>query len=1124
MGIEIRGSGGGKSGSGGASTPTEAPNTLQSRATARIIDLVSEGEIEGIVGGLQGIYLDDTPLQNADGSYNFTNVIIDARAGTPDQTSIPGFPAVESVFGVGVEVKNTAPVVRAISNEEATAALVTVRLDGLQSIDTKTGNINPTSVQIAIDVQLDGGGWTDVSPANTVFSGKTSSAYQRSFRIARPGAGEWAIRVRRVTADNSSSTLTNKTYWDSVTEIEDYRLQYPNSALIAYQVDAQSFGGKVPKRLVRGRWLKTRIPTNYDPIARTYTGVWDGTFKTAWHSNPAWVLFECIANDRWGIGEYVPDAFRDKWTLYSIGQYCDESVANGSGGFEPRYTFNFVFATADEALKVLMSIASVFRGMIYWGAAGVTASADRNLDPVKLVTPANVIGGLISWGGGSLKARHTAVIVTWYDPDDFCRPAWEVVEASPEDIARFGYRTMEVVAVGCTSRGQAHRVGKWAIETERSEAESCTWQAAWDHADVYPGEIVQIQDPAYAGVEFGGRIRSVITTVGVTGVVLDRPITLEADKSYSISVVLSDGKVAEREVTTVISTTDTISFSSVMDPEPIPGAIWIMTASDLSPRMVKVIKRVENPGGTFDLTGILHDPTKFDRIEKNLRIEAPSYTALPTGPILPPSDLAADENFKLVSGSAHPATTLSWVLSKDPRVVNYEIQVRPPSLNWQAANPQFTSASSVDLLDLDAGDWGFRVRALDGFGRTSGWTTIESFHLDGTNHPPEDVVNIRAAAYVDNTTSISWDEIADVRAIRFAVRKGDAWESALELGTVAHPPFSTHGNGTYLVKAYTGPDSARIYSVNAAQVEIEGASLVKNVLATRDEAADGWNGVFGGTVGKSGSFIRTGGAGAILSVPDFLNTPDILNMGGQGDGTYTIDKSRYIDAGRVAPCRVTITWKGTGQTATADFLANSDILNNPDVLASGNTDLVEVYPEIAVSQNEVVGDVFALHPTENPANDVFAEADIFSPDISFGPWVKYEPGIYVGQYFRARLVLKSHDPQTVAIALAFSFTVDVPDRLDTWALISGIGTSLNQVAVPDTGLVLVFASNGKTFAEPFNGGPNTDAVPLIQITNTSSQAFDFEVQSLTKSGCTIIPRLAGTPTNAPKTNITIQGW
>jgi predicted phage tail protein len=1115
----------GKGSGQSAHTPTEAPNTLQSRSTARIIDLISEGEVEGIVGGLQGIYLDNTPIQNADGSFNFTNIAVDARAGTPDQPSIAGFPAVESVFGVGTEVKNSAPVVRAIANAEATAALVTIRLDALQVQDTSTGDINPTTVQIAIDVQMDGGGWVDVSPPNTVFSGKTSSAYQRSFRIARPAVGDWAIRVRRITGDNASSTLSNKTYWDSVTEIEDYQLQYPHSAIIGYQVDAQSFGGQVPKRLVRLRGLRTRVPTNYNPVTRTYTGIWDGTFKNAWHSNPAWAFLECVANDRWGIGEYVPDAFRDKWTLYSIAQHCDVSVPNGFGGWEPRWSFNFAIASAQDALRLLMALASVFRGMVYWGSGGVTATADRNLDPVKQVIPGNVIGGLITWGGGSLKVRHTVAIVTWYDPDDFCQPAYEVVEGSPEDIARFGYRTIEVVAVGCTSRGQAHRMGLWTLETEGSESETCSWQAAWDHSDVYPGEIVEVADPDYAGVEMGGRIAGLIDDgAGVEGIGLDREITLEPGKAYTVNITLADGTLATRSVTTAASVTDELRFDVALIPPPIVNAIWVITASDLAPKLVKIIKRVETKKGIYDLSGVFHDPTKFDRIELGLTLEKPNYTSLPTGPITAPSGLVPKEFLTIRSSAVHSAVLLSWVLSPDPRVMTYEIMVKPPGMNWQAASPQFSSSSSVELLDLAAGVWGFRVRATDAFGRTSGWITEEGFLLQGLDLPPEDVQNIRAAAYVDNNTSIAWDEINDVRTIRYAVRKGDSWEAALELGTIAHPPFATHGNGLYLVKAYTGPDGARIYSRNAAVVDIEGASLVKNVLAVRDEKADGWNGVFTGTVAKSGSFIRTGGSADFLSSPDLLAEPDILNKGGQGNGTYEIHPSRYVDARRATACRVTVTWKGTGQVSTDDMLSNPDILNNPDFLAAGSTDLVDVYPEISVAQNDVVGDVFALDATDNPANDIFAEPDVFNSDVSFGPWIKYEPGLYVGRWFRARLVLKSRDPQVTAIALEFTFTVDVPDRVDHGALVGGVKTSLNQATIPAAGLAIVFASDAKTIAEPFNGGPDTDDVPLIQITNTSASNFDFEVVGLTKLGCTIIPRLAGVQTDAPKTNITIQGW
>jgi hypothetical protein len=293
-----------------------------------------------------------------------------------------------------------------------------------------------------------------------------------------------------------------------------------------------------------------------------------------------------------------------------------------------------------------------------------------------------------------------------------------------------------------------------------------------------------------------------------------------------------------------------------------------------------------------------------------------------------------------------------------------------------------------------------------------------------------------------------------------------------------------------------------VYSESWVSLTISGSSLVQNVIATRDEAGSGWPGILSG-VSISGPLITTAGGGS---------------------GTYTIAPADYIDAGRIAPCRISISWQGSSQSIIGDILSITDFLNSPDILGAGGSNFVDVHPEISVSRASIVGDVFALNPSSDPSNDVFVPPDIFSPDTSFGPWQKYAPGVYVGRAFRARLVLISYDGLTAAIALGFKFSVDVPDRLDTWALVAGIGTSLNQITVPAGGLTIVFASTGKTAAEAFNGGPGTDTVPLIQITNTSASAFDFQVTSLTPSGCTIIPYLAGTPTTAPNTNISIQGW
>jgi hypothetical protein len=364
--------------------------------------------------------------------------------------------------------------------------------------------------------------------------------------------------------------------------------------------------------------------------------------------------------------------------------------------------------------------------------------------------------------------------------------------------------------------------------------------------------------------------------------------------------------------------------------------------------------------------------------------------------------------------------------------------------------------------------------------------------------------------------------VIDYRPIRYAVRKGDSWESGLELGTVAHPPFAAHGNGTYWVKAYAGPDAQRAYSVNAAGVDIAGSSLVRNVIAERDEAADGWNGIFTGTVAKSGDLIRTGGSGDILSLTDYLNTPDVLNLGGQGEGTYEIDESRYIDAGRVAPCRVTVTWKGS---ASPSRTTTSPILTS----LTTRTFSQPVRPTWSRFIRKFRWRRIPWSATSSARSGRQSRPTTCSPrQTSLAPTPRSALAEIRARHlcrhaFPLAPGAKNIDPQVIALALEFDFQVDIPDRVDTWAIVSGVGTSLNQITVPHGGLAITFATNGID-PEPFNGGPFTDPAPLIQITNTSSSAFDFEVTSLDLDGCIINPRLAGVLTDAPKTNISIQGW
>ena len=483
---QVRGRKGGKGASSAASrVAVEDPNTLQSTSYARVVDLISEGPIVGLVNGLQSVYFDKTPLANEDDSTNFSGVTVVSREGYPDQEHIPGFPSAETEVSVSTEIKFGTPVVRSITNPEVDAVRVKIQIPTLSYQDASTGDMHGSSVQVAIDVRAANSSWAIAT--TDYIQGKTTSTYERQYRVNLSGAAPWDIRVRRLTEDSDQVNLRNQTLWSTYTEIIDAKLSYPDSALIGLEVDAQQFGSSIPERAyqVRGRIIS--VPSNYDPDSRSYTGLWDGTFKQAWSNNPAWVFYDMATNTRYGAGL----SKTDKWSLYEIGRYCDERVPDGQGGTEPRFVLNTVINSQAEAYNVLNTLASAFRGMIYWGANEVVAVQDAPADAVKIVTPASIIEGSLKIVGSSRTARHSVARVTWNDPADFYQSAIEVVEDA-DLIEQYGYTTTDVTAYGCTTRSQAHRFGRWILYSESAETDSVEYQTGTDHADVRPGDIIKL--------------------------------------------------------------------------------------------------------------------------------------------------------------------------------------------------------------------------------------------------------------------------------------------------------------------------------------------------------------------------------------------------------------------------------------------------------------------------------------------------------------------------------------------------------------------------------------------------------------------------------------------------------
>ena len=757
----IIGAGGGGKGGGGASARVaqEAPDSLRSKAYARVVDLISEGEIEGLVDGLQSVYLDDTPIQNADGTTNFSGVTLETRDGTQQQSYVPGFSSVENEVPVGVEIKASQPVVRSITDPDVDAVRIKVSVGQLTNQDTTNGDLNGSAVSFSIDRQVSGGGFVEV--INDTISGKTTTKYQRSYYVPLTGNGPWEIRVRRITADSTSSAIQNKTYLDSYTEVVESKLRYPNSALVALRVDASQFSA-IPRRSYDMKLLRVRVPVNYDPGTRTYSGVWNGNFKIAWTDNPAWCFYDLVTSTRYGLGGYIPESQVDKWALYRVAQYCDQLVPNGLGGFEPRFTCNLYLQTREQAYKVVQDMASIFRGMVYWSGGAITVTQDAPSDAVYQFAPGNVVDGEFAYQGSSAKARHTVALVTWNDPDDFYRQKVEYVEDAA-GIARYGIVQSDVVALGCTARGQAHRVGKWLLFSEQSESEIVTFRTGLEGAVVRPGDVIKVADPVRGGMRLGGRIAAATAST----VTLDQE--LPADLPWRLSVVLPNGTVEERLVGPVSgrTLTVTIPFSSV----PQVDAIWMLASSIIEPQLFRVVSVAERDPGVHEVTALAHNPSKYAAIEEGLALQPRSITVLSDIPP-PPTGLAMQESLYRVKDQAQVLVQVSW--TEVQTAIAYRLSYRVAGGNFVSL--PLTSANYAEIRDAQEGQYEFSLRAI-GITRKESIPATLSATVLGKTLPPSDVTGFTVQRRVSDLM-IAWDELQDADLSGYEVRVGTGWDDA----------------------------------------------------------------------------------------------------------------------------------------------------------------------------------------------------------------------------------------------------------------------------------------------------------------------------------------------------------
>ncbi|HDC4776927.1 TPA: phage tail protein [Enterobacter kobei] len=714
-----------KGGSSSSRTPTEQPDDLQSVAKAKILVALGEGEFAGQLTA-KDIYLDGTALENADGSQNFSGVTWEFRAGTQAQKYIQGIPGTENEINVGTEVSSVTAWTRTFTNTQLSAVRLRLKWPSLFKQEDD-GDLVGYSVNYAIDLQTDGGTWQTV--LNTTVTGKTTSGYERSHRIDLPQAGStWTIRLRKIRSDANSAKIGDTMMLQSFTEVIDAKLRYPNTALLYIEFDSSQFNGSIPQISCEPRGRVIRVPDTYDPETRTYSGTWAGTFKWAWTDNPAWIFYDLVVSDRFGLGDRLTTANIDKWTLYQVAQYCDQMVPDGKGGSgtEPRYTCNVYIQERNDAYTVLRDFAAIFRGMTYWGDDQIVALADMPRDVDFTYTHASVIDGRFTYSSSTTKNRYTNALVSWSDPDNAYSDAMEPVFEQAL-VARYGFNQLEITAIGCTRQSEANRKGRWGILTNNKDR-VVTFNVGEDGNIPQPGYVIAVADRNLSGRDLGGRISA------VNGRVLTLDRAPDASAADRMIVNLPSGVSQSRTIQSI--TGNKVTVTTAYSETPVAEAVWVIESDELYAQQYRVITVTDNNDGTFTIVGANHDPDKFDRIDTGAIIDQRPVSVIPPGNQSPPANIVIS-SFSVVQQNISVETMrVSWDQAQN--AIAYEAQWRRNDGNW--VNVPRSSTTSFDVPGIYAGRYLVRVRAINAAEISSGWGYSEEKTLTGkVGNPPKPV-------------------------------------------------------------------------------------------------------------------------------------------------------------------------------------------------------------------------------------------------------------------------------------------------------------------------------------------------------------------------------------------------
>jgi predicted phage tail protein len=1073
------GGGGGKGGGGGGGasrTPTEADDSLQSVQYASVLDLLCEGEIDGIENGEKGIYLEGTPVKDAAGNANFEGYTVVTRTGTQAQSYISNAIGTESEEAVNVEVVNATPIVRTITDSDVDRVRVTLQVPSLQIIEDD-GDIVGHSVQVRIQVQYNAGGYTTV--VDDTISGKTSNRYQRDYMIPLSGAFPVDIKVIRVSADESSTKRQNQTYWFSYTEIIDEKLRYPNSALCYLRFDSRQFDS-IPTRkyLIRGQ--KIQLPSNATVDTTTYlgrvtySGVWDGTFGAAtWCNDPAWCLWDLLTNTRYGAS--IPTSSLDRYDFYAISQYCNALVDDGKGGLEPRFSCNLLINSRDEVYNVIQEMTSLFRGIAYYGAGSLVLQQDKPTDSQYLLGPSNVVDGIFVYSGTSQKARHSVATVAWQSYDTLGEVEYEYVEDA-DAVAKYGIINKDIKALGCYSQGQAHRAGKWALLSEQNLTETVTFSVSIDSGIILrPGMVIDVADPMKGGTRRSGRIKSASTTE----IVLDSSTNLSVNVSNNatISVLLPSGIVETRSIRglTLATNDANVIVSPAFSEAPNNNAIWLIQTSDIESQQYRVLNVAESEDGIYGVTALQYNSSIYDAIESDNKLTARDISNL-SDPPDPVSNITGTEYLYQDGQSVFSGFSLSWISPKD-RVSEFRVKYRVDDDNWQQVN---TTSPSIKILNTHPGTLYIQVQAYSYLNKGSAISTAQ-FSLVGKTAVPGNVQNLSFEAINANSGRLRWDETVDLDVKvggKIHIRHSNLTDGS-----------ASWSNSVDLIPAKSGSSTEAIIPL------VEGEVLVK----FEDD---------GGRQSASETSI-------IIDLPDTLAPLTLINRREDQDsppfqGTrtnvfysdefdaLTLDGSELLDDVLDVDALVTFDVMGDVQSSgTYNFATTVDLGNTFSVDFSRYFVTRGYFPSDLVDSRLGEVDTWSdwdggVIDSVNAILELRSTTDNPSSSPTWGSWQPFVNGTFRGRGFQFRTTLTSSDIAENILVDELGYLASVQRR-----------TEQSVAAISGT------TNTAVTFTHPFFtgtasiGGVNA-YLPSVGITAQNMQAGDyFQITGVTGTGFTI---------------------